>query len=69
MVLCVIGSFKFLSQIEKLEAILKELDVHFLLSKKRDDEGIIGTLQKIEEADVVYVVNPRGIYWEDCKCR
>ena len=56
----VCGSFKFLSQIEELENMLTKENIVFVLSKKPDARGILGCLEKIDHADVVYVVNPDG---------
>jgi ABC-type uncharacterized transport system substrate-binding protein len=56
----VCGSFKFLSQIEELEKMLRKESIEFIVSKSLDIHGILGCLEKIDEADVVYVVNPDG---------
>jgi hypothetical protein len=56
----VCGSFKFLSQIEDLENMLRREGIEFVVSKSLDVHGILGCLEKIDQADVVYVVNPGG---------
>ena len=56
----VCGSFRFMDKIEELEMMLKKENVEFLVSKNMDVRGILGCLKKIDQADVVYVVNPGG---------
>ena len=56
----VCGSFKFLSQIEELEDMLKKESIKLVVSKSLDVRGILGCLEKIDQADIVYVVNPEG---------
>jgi nucleoside 2-deoxyribosyltransferase len=58
--LYVCGSFKFLHEIEDLECKLKEKGIKYEVSKKMNSRGILGCLKKIDNADIVYVVNPRG---------
>lgn len=58
--LYVCGSFKFLREIEELERELKEKNIEYEVSKKMNNRGILGCLEKVADADVVYVVNPRG---------
>jgi len=58
--LYVCGSFKFLREIEELERKLKEESIEYETSKKMNNRGILGCLEKVADADVVYVVNPRG---------
>jgi nucleoside 2-deoxyribosyltransferase len=58
--LYVCGSFKFVREIEGLERKLKSKNVQFQLSKKMSSRGILGCLKRIDDADVVYIVNPRG---------
>jgi nucleoside 2-deoxyribosyltransferase len=58
--LYVCGSFKFTREIEELELMLKEENVEYQTSKKADGRGILGCLKKIDHADAVYVVNPKG---------
>ena len=47
-------------EMEELEGKLKEEKIGYRISKKVDSRGILGCLEKIDEADVVYVVNPGG---------
>jgi len=56
----VCGSFRFLSQIEDLENMLRREGIEFVVSKSLNVRGIIGCLEKIDQADIVYVVNPKG---------
>jgi hypothetical protein len=58
--LYVCGSFRFVQQMEELEAKLKKENIEYQMSKEIDKRGILGCLTKIDEADVVYVVNPEG---------
>jgi len=58
--LYVCGSFRFIREMEELEVKLKEENIGYRISKKVDCRGILGCLEKIDEADVVYVVNPGG---------
>jgi nucleoside 2-deoxyribosyltransferase len=47
-------------EIEELEAKLSKENIEYCVSKKMDSRGILGCLEKIDEADVVYVVNLGG---------
>ena len=58
--LYVCGGFKFLRELEELECKLKEKNIEYETSKKMNNRGILGCLEKVADADVVYVVNPRG---------
>jgi nucleoside 2-deoxyribosyltransferase len=58
--LYVCGSFKFIRKMNELERELKKENIEFMMLKKKSSRGIIGCLEKIDEADVVYVVNPDG---------
>jgi len=58
--LYVCGSFRFTREMEELEGRLKEENVEYQISKKMDSRGIMGCLKKIDNADVVYIVNPEG---------
>ena len=58
--LYVCGSFKFLREIEELECKLKEENIEYEASKKMNNRGILGCLERVAGADVVYVVNPQG---------
>lgn len=59
-VLYVCGSFRFANKINELKRKLKEANIEFRMSKKMGSRGILGCLERIDEADVVYVVNPDG---------
>jgi nucleoside 2-deoxyribosyltransferase len=56
----VCGSFKFMSQMKELEKKLKKENIEFMMLKKKSNVGISGCLEKIDETDVVYIVNPDG---------
>jgi nucleoside 2-deoxyribosyltransferase len=58
--LYVCGSFRFVQQMKELEGKLKGENIEYQISKEIDERGILGCLAKIDEADVVYVVNPGG---------
>lgn len=58
--LYVCGSFRFTREMEELEGRLKEENVEYQISKKMDSRGIMRCLKKIDNADVVYIVNPEG---------
>ena len=58
--LYVCGSFRFTREMEGLEASLSEENIEYQTSKKMDSRGILGCLKKIDDADVVYIVNPEG---------
>ena len=45
---------------EGLERQLKDENIQYQVSKKMDSQGILGCLKKIDDADVVYIVNPEG---------
>jgi len=54
------GSFRFVHEIEELEKKLREEGIDCEASKEMDSRGILGCLEKIDRADVIYVVNPEG---------
>jgi nucleoside 2-deoxyribosyltransferase len=58
--LYVCGSFRFTREMEGLELRLKECNIDYQMSKKMENRGILACLKKIDDADVVYVVNPDG---------
>ena len=58
--LYVCGSFRFANRVSELEARLQEENVDYVMSREVDSRGILGCLKKIDDADVVYVVNPEG---------
>jgi len=55
---CIIGSFKFLREMLDLEDKLKEKRVRCFGPRK--EPSILRCFDKIDKADVVYVVNPNG---------
>jgi len=57
--LYVCGSFRLRHEIEELEQKLKKENIQ-CQSSKMDTRGILGCLKKIDDADVVYVVDPEG---------
>ena len=59
-ILYVCGSFRFASEMNELQEKLEEENIEFRMSKKISSSGILGCLEKIDEANVVYVVNPDG---------
>jgi hypothetical protein len=58
--LCVCGSFRFIREMEELERKLNEENIEYQMPRKTDNNGILGCLKKIDDADVVYIVNPAG---------
>lgn len=58
--LYVCGSFRFAREVEQLEERLREANVEYQISKRKESRGILGCLRKIDRADVVYIVNPEG---------
>jgi len=56
----VCGSFRFINEMDELEKKLRDENIECEVSKKTDNQGILGCLDKIDDADVVYVVNPEG---------
>ena len=58
--LYICGIFRFKRVMDELERKLKEEKMDYSITKKKDNRGILGCLEKIDEADVVYVINPEG---------
>lgn len=58
--LYVCGSFRFIREMEALEHMLKEENIQFQISKEMDRRGILGCLKKVDDADIIYVVNSQG---------
>ncbi len=58
--LYVCGSFRFAREMEGLEDSLSRENIGYRMSKKTDSGGILGCLKRIDQADVIYVVNPEG---------
>jgi hypothetical protein len=45
---------------EYLAHKLGENDIEYEMSESKDSRGILGCLQKIDDSDMVYIVNPDG---------
>jgi hypothetical protein len=58
--LYVCGSFKFKHEMERLERKLKQENIQFQMSKEMDSDGILGCLKKVDDADIVYIIDPQG---------
>jgi hypothetical protein len=58
--LYVCGSFRFTCEMEELERELNKENIEYQMSKKMDSRGILGCLKKIDDSDIVYVINPEG---------
>jgi hypothetical protein len=58
--LYVCGNSRFLHEIEELERKSKEKNIKCEISNEMGSRRILGCLKKIDGADIVYVVNPRG---------
>jgi hypothetical protein len=56
----VCGSFRFAGKIAELEVRLKKENIECMVSKNMDVRGILGCFDKIDRADVIYLVNPNG---------
>jgi hypothetical protein len=54
------GSFKFLNKIDELGRLLEAESLDYSVSRSLDANGIHGCLEKIDRADIVYIVNPDG---------
>lgn len=54
------GSFKNLETSLTIARTLTKADIPNSLSKPNDPDGIKGCFRRIDEADVLYVVNPEG---------
>ncbi len=58
--LYVCGSFRFRREMEYLGHRLGEKNIAYEMPESRDSRGILGCLRKIDDSDIVYVVNPEG---------
>jgi nucleoside 2-deoxyribosyltransferase len=56
----VCGSLRFTREIEEVEHRLEEKKIEHEASKRKNSRGVISCLERIDYADVVYVVNPDG---------
>lgn len=57
--LYVCGSYRFEREMDNLARKLGERNVAYEISKK-NNRGILGCLRKIDDSDMVYIVNPEG---------
>lgn len=58
--LYICGSFRYVHEMSELEDRLKKENVGYSMPKEMDRRGILGCLDRIDDADVVYVINPEG---------
>jgi len=58
--LYVCGSFRFQREMDDLKRKLQEKDIAYSVAKSKDIQGILACLRRIDESDVVYIVNPDG---------
>ena len=54
------GSFKFRLEMEHLGHKLGEKNIAYEMPESEDSHGILGCLRKIDDSDIVYIVNPEG---------
>ncbi len=45
---------------DDLEHRLQEMNIVYIVAKDEDRRGILGCLRRIDESDVVYIMNPEG---------
>ena len=57
---CICGSFRFYREMLDLEEKLRAENVNCLGPKNQEGQGILGCFDRIDEADIVYIVNPEG---------
>jgi hypothetical protein len=58
--LYVCASFRFQQEIDSLERKLQENDIAYVIVKSKDNQGILRCLKRIDDSDIVYVLNPEG---------
>jgi nucleoside 2-deoxyribosyltransferase len=58
--LYICGSFRFTREIDELGQMLKDENIEYQTSKRMGSRGMLRCLKKIDDADAVYVVNPKG---------
>ena len=58
--LYVCGSFRFQREMDYLKRKLGENDIANIAAKSKDSNGILACLRRIDDSDVVYIVNPDG---------
>jgi nucleoside 2-deoxyribosyltransferase len=56
----VCGSFRFKREMEELEHILEKEDIEHQIAKTKNNRGILGCLKKIDDSNIIYIVNPGG---------
>ena len=54
------GSFRFRREMEHLGHELGEKNIAYTMPASKDSHGILGCLRKIDDSDIVYIVNPDG---------
>jgi hypothetical protein len=54
------GSFRFQREMEHIAHKLGEKNIAYQMPDSKDNRGILGCLRKIDDSDVVYIVNPGG---------
>jgi hypothetical protein len=54
------GSFRFTREMEELDRILEEQNIEHQVAKTKDSQGILGCLKKIDDSNIIYIVNPGG---------
>jgi len=54
------GSFRFRREMEYIAHKLGEKNIAYVMPESKDNRGIRGCLRKIDDSDVVYIVNPDG---------
>ncbi len=58
--LYVCGSFRFQCEKDDLKRKLQEKDIACSVAKSKDIHGILACLRRIDDSDVIYIVNPDG---------
>jgi hypothetical protein len=58
--LYICGSFRFQREMDDLERKLQEKDIAYIVAKSKDSQGILGCFRRIDESEVVYIMNPEG---------
>jgi hypothetical protein len=56
----VCGSFRFTREMEELDRVLEEENIEHQVAKTKDSRGILGCLKKIDDSNIIYIVNPGG---------
>lgn len=58
--LCVCGSFRFTREMQELERMLEKENIGHQTTNTNDNHGILGCLKRIDDSDIIYIVNPGG---------